>query len=216
MINMKVFGSREEWLKARGSYIGGSDAAAVLGLNPYRNNVALWENKTGRKPSKDISDKPYVKYGTEAEEHLRALFALDYPEYKVCYEENNMWLNDLYPWGHYSADGWLYDSTGRLGILEIKTTEILRAGQKQQWDKKIPQNYYIQLLHGFAIMGADFAVLKGQLKYNVNGEMWLITKHYKIERAEVENDINYLMQEEKNFWKNVQEDREPSLILPSI
>lgn len=216
MIDMKVFNTREEWLEARGSYIGGSDAAAVLGLNPYRNNVALWENKTGRKPSEDISDKPYVKYGTEAEEHLRALFALDYPEYKICYEKNNMWLNDLYPWGHYSADGWLYDSTGRLGILEIKTTEILRAGQKQQWNKRLPQNYYIQLLHGFAIMGADFAVLKGQLKYNVNDEMWLITKHYKMERSEVENDINYLMQEEKNFWKNVQEDRKPDLILPSI
>ena len=216
MINMKVFDSREAWLEARGSYIGGSDAAAVLGLNPYKTNVALWENKTGRKPHEDLSDKPYIKYGTEAEEHLRNLFALDYPEYDVCYEENNMWLNDMYPWGHYSADGWLIDPCGRFGVLEIKTTEILRAGQKQQWDKRVPQNYYIQLLHGFAITGAQFAVLKGQLKYNINGEMWLHTKHYEVERSVVENDINYLMQKEKEFWKNVQEDREPNLILPSI
>lgn len=216
MFNMKVFDSRKEWLEARKNYIGGSDAASILGLNPYKTNVELWENKTGMKPTEDISDKPYVKYGIEAEEHLRSLFALDYPEYEVCYKEHNMWLNNEYPWGHYSADGWLIDPKGRLGILEIKTTEILRSGQKEQWNKRIPQNYYIQLIHGFAIMKAEFAILKGQLKYKVNDEMWLITKHYRIERHEVESDMAYLMQAEKAFMKNVQEGIKPYLILPAI
>ena len=38
--------NRQEWLKARSGRIGGSDASAVIGLNPYLNNVDLWRIKT--------------------------------------------------------------------------------------------------------------------------------------------------------------------------
>lgn len=63
---MKMLTMRRGWKAARlGS--GGSDAAAILGLNPYKSNVELFDEKTGRRMPKDISDKPYVKYGTEAE-----------------------------------------------------------------------------------------------------------------------------------------------------
>ena len=67
MVEKKVFASREEWLQARNNRIGGSDAAAIIGLNPYMSNVDLWEIKTGRRQQEDISEKPCVKYGTEAE-----------------------------------------------------------------------------------------------------------------------------------------------------
>ena len=49
----------------------------------------------------------------------------------------------------------------------------------------------------------EFAVLKCQMKYDFNGEVFLQTKHYKIERSEVEDDISYLASAEKNFWMNV-------------
>ena len=91
---MYILKDRDEWLKARSGRIGGSDASAIIGMNPYRTNIELWQIKTGQLIPEDISDKPYVKYGTEAEQHLRELFKLDYPEYQVMYEENNMWLND--------------------------------------------------------------------------------------------------------------------------
>ena len=72
-VKMKTMKSREDWLKARKGFIGGSDAAAVVGLNPYKDNVTLWLEKTGQTVAEDISDKPYVKYGTQAEDHLREL-----------------------------------------------------------------------------------------------------------------------------------------------
>jgi len=96
MVEMKGLGSHEEWLKNR-TKIGGSDASAIVGMNPYLDNVSLWEIKTGKRQQEDISEKPYVKYGTQAEMHLRGLFRLDFPEYKVEYIENNMFLNDKYP-----------------------------------------------------------------------------------------------------------------------
>lgn len=215
MVEMKVLANREEWLKNR-TKIGGSDASAIVGLNPYLDNVTLWEIKTGKRQQEDISDKPYVQYGTNAEIHLRELFSLDFPQYKVEYVENNMFFNDKYPWAHASLDGWMTDQDGRKGILEIKTTEILQSMQKEKWNQQIPDNYYIQILHYLMVTEFEFVILKAQLKTVFNGVPYLQTKHYIIERADVEEDIQYLAQEEKKFWKSVQESKRPALILPTI
>lgn len=215
MVEMKILKDRNEWLESR-SRIGGSDASCIVGMNPYRNNVELWKIKTGQMIPEDISDKPYVKYGTEAEQHLRELFKLDFPEYEVFYEENNLWLNDEYPFGHASLDGWIKDKNGRMGIWECKTTNILQSMQKEKWNNRIPDNYYIQILHYLLITGFEFAVLKAQLKSEFKGEIYIQTKHYFIERADVEDDIKYLAEAEKKFWKQVQDRKKPDLILPSI
>lgn len=77
MVTMQVLPNREDWLKHR-TKIGGSDASAILGKNPYKTNVELWKDKAFHLMPEDISDKPYVKYGIQAEPHLRALFSLDF------------------------------------------------------------------------------------------------------------------------------------------
>ena len=216
MIKRKVLNSHEEWLENRFKGIGGSEASAIIGLNPYMTNQDLWKIKTGLVEPEDISDKPYVKYGTQAEMHLRELFRLDFPQYDVEYVDNNSFHNDKYPWALASLDGWLRDQEGRFGILEIKTTEILNSMHKEKWNDQLPQNYFCQLLHYMAVMEADFAVLKAQLKTVFDGVPYLQTKHYYIDRSEVEDDIQYLMEEEKKFWKCVQEKKMPALILPEI
>lgn len=214
-VEMITLDSREDWLNHR-ERIGGSDASAILGMNPYRTNIELWQLKTGQLIPENISEKPYVKYGTEAEKYLRELFKLDFPEYQVMYVENNMFLNDKYNFGHASLDGWLIDQNGRRGVWECKTTNILQSMQKEKWNHRIPDNYYVQLLHYLLITEFDFAVLKAQLKYEFNGEIYLQTKHYKIERAEVQEDIEFLESAERKFWKQVQERKRPDLILPEI
>lgn len=216
MVEMIQLKDRAEWLEARKNRIGGSDAACIVGMNPYRSNVELWEIKTGQVEAEDISDKPYVKYGSEAEQHLRELFKLDFPQYKVSYVEDNMWLNDKYPFAHASLDGWLEDEQGRKGILEIKTTNILQSMQKEKWKNRIPDNYYIQVLHYLMVTEFDFAVLKSQLKYDYDGDIMLTTKHYKIERDEVQDDIEYLQKAERRFFECIKEDRQPNLVLPVI
>lgn len=213
---MKILSSREEWLGVRKHYIGGSDASAVLGMNPYKSNLELWQEKVGIVQPEDIGEKPYVKYGHEAEPLLRELFALDFPEYEVGYEENNIWFNDAYPFAHASLDGWLTDQDGRKGILEIKTTNILQSMQKEKWDHQIPDNYYIQVLHYLMVTGFDFAVLKAQLKFDFGGDILLHTKHYKIERSDALEDIELLKSSEKEFWKHVQSRKRPALLLPEI
>lgn len=215
-VKMLTFPSREDWLQARKNTIGGSDASAVVGMNPYKSNVDLWLEKTGQVTPEDISDKPYVKFGTEAEPLMRELFKLDFPEYEVFYEENNLFLNEKYPWGHYSADGWLKDQKGRFGLFENKTTEILRSMQKEKWNQKIPDNYYVQLVHGFLITEAEFTIMKARLKSVIDGLPYIQIRHYLIERSEVEEDIEFLKSSEANFWTGVQNKKCPALILPEF
>ena len=213
-VGMIQLTSREEWLNKRTSFVGGSEAAALVGKNPYMSNIDLWQIKTGQQAKADIDDKEYVIYGRNAEEHLRALFALDYPQYEVKYVDNNMWLNDRYPFAHASLDGWLIEKeTGRKGILEIKTTNILQSMQKEKWDHRIPDNYYCQCLWYMGVTEFDFAILKAQLKYDYAGDVFLTTKHYHMDRAEVQEDIDYLMQRGESFAEYVRARKEPPLVI---
>lgn len=216
MVQMITLASRSEWLAKRKSYIGGSEAACIVGMNPYQSNVDLWEIKTGRKRADDLSDNPFVRYGTEAEKYLRELYALDYPQYTVYYAEHNMWLNSDYPFAHASLDGWLTDRNGRRGIWECKTTNIQSPSQKLKWENRIPDNYFCQVLHYLAVTGFDFAELKAQLKWQTDDDVFLVTKHYHIEREEVEDDIQILMNLEQKFAEYLVTDTRPPLILPRI
>lgn len=210
--------SREEWLEKRGAVnrIGGSECAAVLGLNPWMTNVDLWEIKTGRKQKHDVSDLAAVSYGRAAEEHLRELFKLDWPEMFVDYSPNTFILNSEYPFALASVDGLLTDKEGRLGILEIKTASIRGESQKKKWDGRVPQNYYTQVLQYMAVLEADFAVIVAQLSYGTGDDLLKVTKHYKIEREDVQDDIDALMDAERDFWTYVEKDERPPLILPEI
>lgn len=216
MIQMVQLESRAAWLEKRKSYIGGSEAACIVGMNRYQSNVDLWELKTGRRKAEDISANPYVQYGTNAECFLRELFSLDYPQYNVEYVENNMWLNSDYPFAHASLDGWLTDRDGRKGILEIKTTNIRNAAMRERWNNRIPDNYFIQVLHYLMVTGFDFVILKAQLKWDIDGDVMCQTKHYVIEREEVEDDISVLIDAERRFSEYLVTDTRPPLILPNI
>lgn len=212
----QTFRTRKEWLEARQNRIGGSDAAAVIGKSPFITNERLWEIKTGKRVQDDISSEDAVKYGTDAEDHLRELFKLDFPDYYVGYEANNMFTNPKYPFAHASLDGWL-NKDGEMGILEIKTALVNTRLQAEMWRDQIPDYYYCQVLHYLMVTGFDFAILKAQLKHQIEDELpYLQTRHYYIDRADVEADIAILEEAEREFWRCVKEDRRPAVILPEI
>lgn len=211
--------SREEWLIKRHEGIGGSEAAAILGLSPYKSNTDLWKEKTGQTEPEDISGKDCVIFGKKAEEHLRELFALYAPQYEIEYHEFDLLKNEEYPFVFATLDGILHEKqTGRTGILEIKTTEIRKSTDWDKWDDKIPDQYYIQVLHQMLATGFEFAVLLANIKYlNPKDDFpRFTTKHYYIERSDVTNDIAYLLDEEIKFWDSVKKGRKPNTILPGI
>lgn len=210
------FKDEKEWLSGRMNGIGGSDASSIVGMNPYKSNIDLFEEKIGRRISEDISNKPCVVYGKCAEEHIRELFRLDYPEYQVEHHEFRILQSVKYPFMQASLDGELTDTEGRKGILEIKTTNILQSMQYEKWKDKIPDNYYLQVLHYLLVTRYDFVVLRAHLNSKWGQDVRTQVKHYFIERNDVQEDLDYLLKEEIKFWKYVESGRKPPLIFPRI
>ena len=219
--------NREEWLKERRKGIGGSDAAAVLGLHPYMTNVELWEIKTGRKQKYDVSDETAVLYGTKAEEHIRELVKLDHIDMKVFYSDCSSISNIEYPFIRGSFDGKiLHVPSEEWGVLEIKTSNIKNSLMLKKWDNKIPQNYYIQVLHYMLVdetfrFGLVKALLKLEYAKQNNGLFDSVPsefREYFINRndEQVQADLKYLLEKEIEFWRYVENDKRPPLILPEI
>lgn len=211
--------TREEWLQERKKGLGASDAGAIIGVNNWKTNVELWEEKIGLRESEDISHKPQVQYGHDAEPHLRALFALDHPELKVTYESPyKMIFSDELPFIFATPDGELeVRATGRRGGLEVKTTEIMNPKQWAEWDGRIPDQYYAQVCHQFLSTDWEFIYLIVQIKWTTrDGEMRKMVKEYLIERNEARDDIAYLKEAEIKFWHHKQNRIRPALLLPAI
>lgn len=211
--------SHAEWLESRRDGIGASDAAAVLGMSRWKTNLQLWQEKTGRRTPEDIGDKPQVHYGKEAEQYIRGLFALDHPEFRVTYDSPfKIIRSDELPFLFCTPDGELEEiQTGRRGGLEIKTTEIRNRTQWAEWNERIPDTYYCQVLHQMLSAGWEFVVLRAQIKWTTrDGEKRLDTRDYHIERKEVLGDIEALREAEITFWRAVEEETQPGLILPAI
>lgn len=214
MVTMIKYKSRKEWLKARQKYIGGSDVACILGMNPWKTNVQLYREKKGLAEPSDLSDNELVVYGTKAEKYIRSLFALDHPELKVEYVPNNSWINDEYPFAAASLDGSTEDENGRHGILEIKTSTITTSQQALKWKDAIPDNYFCQVLFYLGVTCWDYVDLRANLKYVYPGrDTYTITRDYHLERSDYEQDIATVMEAAENFHQALKKGEEPPVIL---
>lgn len=211
--------THEAWLQERKKGLGASDAASYLGLSKWKSNVQLWEEKVGIREPEDISGKSFVQYGHDAEPHLRALFALDHPDLKVTYDSPyKIYRNDEHPFIFCTPDGELEEiSTGMRGGLEIKTTEIMNPSQWADWNGRIPDQYYCQVIQQFIATDWEFIYVLAQIKWtDKSGERRKDTREYLILREEVLVDIEATKTSAIKFWRHVETKKRPSLILPNI
>lgn len=191
MITKKATANHEEWKALRHKYIGGSDAAAVVGMNAWVSPYSLWAEKTGRLPGFDGNLATEV--GTYLEEFVAQKFA-EVTGKKVR-KSNLSWFNDKYPWAIANIDR---EIVGEDAGLEIKTTSELNT-QKFKGGE-YPANYYVQCMHYMAVTGKQkwyLAVLIGNRDF----------KWFTIERDEEE--IQALMDAERTFKMYVDNDTPP-------
>lgn len=200
MHNVKVMEGRTEWLKERKHTIGGSDASAILGVNPWKNNVELWEDKTSDKLPKEITNDA-IEFGNNAEPLIRQLFQLEHPEYIVQYVPNNIMKSSEHPFMHASFDGWYSKNDGSLGLLEIKTCTPKNAAGWAEWKDKIPDRYYAQVLHYFAVNPSFVECTLVAYLRHYDGRVEI--RQYNILRDDVQFDIEYLIEEEEKFYQSV-------------
>lgn len=199
MLKRISFETREEWLAGRVSGIGGSEAAAAVGLSPWLTPIQLWKQKIGAEKPKDLTGNVAVEQGNRMEPILRSFFAATHPEYRVEYHQFDILCQEERPWLFATLDGELYDADGRRGILEIKTGTPAGAKWKEWADGNMPTQYFCQCCHQLLATGYDFVRLFACL-YSMNGDKTL--KEYEIERRDVEDDLAWLLKEETSFWEN--------------
>lgn len=173
---------KESWLRYRKNGIGGSDAGAVCGLNPYRTAIQVYYDKT----SGEIEelDNEAMRQGRELEEYVARRFCE--ASGKKVRRANAMFYDEKNPFMLADVDRMI---VGENAGLECKTASPYMA---EQWkDGSIPISYQIQCYHYMAVCRADawyIAVL-------IYGREF---KYYRIERDD--EVIENLIRIEKEFW----------------
>lgn len=186
--------SREKWLESRRGSIGGSDAGALLGLNPYNSPYSLWAEKTGKVIPEDISEKEAVRLGNDLEEYVAQRFMEETgKKVRRC---NAILYNDEYPFAHANPDRLV---VGEDAGLEIKTTSSWETLKKCR-EGTFPDTWYAQMTHYMMVSGAKKWYL-AVLCFG-HGFFW-----FEIERDEAE--IAALAKAEADFWKLVETDTAP-------
>ena len=112
--------ARPDWLELRKKGLGGSDAAAVLGISPFRTARDLYYDKLGIVTADDQANWVALEVGTLLEPLVARIFEAK-TGLKV-YQRKCMFQHPLYPWMLADLDYLVDLPDGTTAIVEIKTT----------------------------------------------------------------------------------------------
>ncbi len=180
--------TRDEWLAARKSGIGGSDAAAILGISPFRTAVDVWLDKTGRKPPQEETEA--MRIGTELEDFVARRYA----------EQSG---HAVQRFNRMLRRGVLLGNLDRLVIPdgekvashmgEIRTDTLLECKTaSRDWGDGVPLYYQTQVQH---YMGLD-----ERLEHADVAVLFLVHKHFATYRVERDDEAIRLMSERLTAW----------------
>lgn len=189
---------RQQWLQIRKGGIGSSDAAAAVGLNPYKSQLELWMEKTGRDadlPRIDPNDETSPTYWGTLLEPIVAAHYTRRTGHRVR-RVNAVLQHPQHAWALANIDREVVGAPD-VQILECKTAGL---NGTRLWQDGVPEYVQLQVHHQLAVTGrqaADVAVL-------------VCGQELRIHRIERDDElIAKLMLLEHQFWQYVQEDREP-------
>lgn len=194
VIKHKLPETREEWLRNRFFGIGGSDAGTVLGLNPYKSAFTLWCEKTHKIDVPDI-DNESMRQGRDLEEYVAKRFEEETG--KKVRKSGFSFQSKKHPFMLANVDRLV---VGEKAGLECKTANALTRTKYDKGD--IPASYYAQCMHYMAVTGLE----KWYIAILVLGKSFHV---FEIQRDEEE--IQALIEKEKEFWNCVKTQREPPI-----
>lgn len=180
--------TREEWLKGRKEYVGGSEIAAIAGLSPYKTALEVYMDK--------ISDE-VTELKSEAAEWGIALEPLVANKYAamtsyVVSEESNVIRHPEHPFLAANIDRWVNDKEF---VLECKTASFR---QKDYWGRAegtdaIPDQYLCQVAFYAAICDVP----------KVDVAVFFDIQDFRIYTYDRNKDFeNKLIKIGINFWNN--------------
>lgn len=175
--------SHEEWLKYRKMGITGTDAGAIVGMNPYKSALQVFVDKTT--DNLDNFDNEAMKQGRDLEEYVVQRFSE--ATGKKVRRANAIFVSDEHPWMLADFDRLVI---GERAGLECKTVSAYSA---DKWKNgAIPLHYQLQVQHYLAVSGYDAWYIAAL----IFGKEFIV---HKIERDE--ELICSLITIEKRFWE---------------
>ena len=183
LINTKEI-SHEQWLTLRKKSIGGSDAGALMDMNPYQSPVSLYADKKGL--SKDKETNEAMRLGNDLEDYVSRRW-MEKTGKKVR-ADNFMYQHDDYDFITANIDR---DVVGENAGLECKTMSGFAKYDLENGE--VPAQYYAQCQHYMMVKGYDkmyLAILVFQRGI------------YCLEVERNEEFIKELLAAEIDFWTN--------------
>lgn len=190
--------SEEQWRDVRRTGIGGSDIAAIAGVNPYRNAMSVYLDKIGQAPEIEENEAMYL--GKELEPWVADQFAKK--SGKKIQRVNAILQHPEHPFMLANLDRLVLDPDMGKGVLECKTGGAFTA--KKWANSEIPESYMLQTQWYLAVTGLKFAWIAALL-----GGQRLQFSYQLIER---DNEmIGYLTEIGRSFWQMVESRTPPAL-----
>lgn len=181
---LPVDAPREKWLELRKTGIGGSDAAALLGENPYSDGTPyfVWLDKTD--PEYQSESNSAMERGSRMEPIVREMFE---EKTGIKTRRQGMHQSREFPNLLASVDALAEDGGG----WEGKTAS---QWVTRNWDEDVCPDYY-------AAQGRHYLAVTGRSHWHVSAldiESWKLW-HWTIERDE--EQLEYESTVKQEFWK---------------
>jgi putative phage-type endonuclease len=131
--------AREEWLRRRRHYLGASEVAAVLGLNPWRSALEVYDRKVNlTQPKRNRA----MNWGHIVEPFVGRDVAAQVG--RTYREDGRLLVSRAHPWLSMTLDGWLDRTEDLEEVPEFQElpdevqTEIKSTRYRGEWREKIP------------------------------------------------------------------------------
>lgn len=202
--------NKEDWLKERKKYLGGSDIAAILGQSKFATAVDVYLSK--KSDSIEEKDNPAIRWGHYLEDAVACAYA-DKTGFKVEKHEGLI-VHPDYPFIAGNIDRWAIDTANNKShILECKTSGFLRRNDwgKEELTDDIPSYYIMQVAWYSMLVEAALKVRteKVDIAVLIGGQDFRIYTYYKDKELEA-----ILLKKGVEFWQNhIEKDIPPA---PSI
>ena len=153
---------RTVWLEARRHHIGASEVAAVLGVDPWRGPLAVYEAKIN---GSSQSDADYLAFGRDVEGAIANLYAHRTGRPVRDLGASEIQYHPEYPWIGATLDRVTEGTPSEPapgdgpGPLELK--HVSKFQSPEDWKADPPLNYQIQLQIQMSCTGAQWGCLAG-------------------------------------------------------
>lgn len=146
----------------RQTFIGGSDAAVILGVSPWKTPLQLYEEKVnGRAPETEAKLKLFARghrWEPIALEMLVDALSAD-DEAPVLTERNKRYIDAEHPFLACEIDAELLIGNELVNV-ELKTVHPFKAHEwGEEGSEEVPVHYAAQAMHGLAITGRRLCIV---------------------------------------------------------